>query len=356
MQRLFRLRLKARLRRPVRALAGRWRGLYLALCLAAGSLPQAQGADLHGAGSTFVDPVMVTWAAGWHAQTGAKVIYHAIGSGGGIKQIKQGMLSFGASDKPLTPEDAKAAGLAQFPLVVGGVVPVVNLPGIASGQLNFTGELLADIYLGKIRRWNDPAIAALSPDVVLPDLAISVMHRADSSGSTFNWSNYLSKRSAAWKQQVGEGTLLKWPRGSAVGGNEGMARAVAYLPGAIGYVELAYATERKLTVARVRNQSGVFVTPSSESFQAAATHANWDAPDFFEILTDAPGAQSWPITATVFVLMPRRSADADKSAEALRFFRWALRQGQAAATKLNYAPLPAELVQRIEAYWQDTVR
>jgi len=316
----------------------------------------AMATDLKGSGSTFVYPVMLKWAASWHADTAVKVAYQGIGSGAGIQQVKSGMVTFGASDKPLTAEELKAAGLAQFPLVIGGVVPVVNLEGIKSGQLNFTGELLADIYLGKVRKWNDPAIATLNPGIKLPDLNISVTHRADSSGSTYNWANYLSKYSPEWKAKVGEGTTVKWPTGVATPGNEGMARSVTYIQGAIGYVELSYATERKMTVAKLRNKSGNFVAPSFQSFQAAAANASWDAQDFFEVLTDAPGQDSWPITATVFVLMPRSSKDTEQSAEALRFFRWALQHGQADAKKLDYAALPDTLVKRIEAYWVGNVK
>jgi phosphate transport system substrate-binding protein len=299
---------------------------------------------------------MLRWAASYNAKTDVKVNYMAIGSGGGIKQIKAGMVAFGASDKPLPPEELKAAGLAQFPLVIGGVVPVVNLEGIRPGQLAFTGDVLAKIYLGTITSWNDPALVALNPDAKLPDLQIAVTHRSDSSGTTFNWVNYLSKVSPEWKASVGEGTTVKWPVGPSGNGNEGVARYVSYIKGAIGYVELAYAIEHKLVYAKVRNKSGVFVTPSLQSFQAAAANADWTAPDFYEVLTEAAGADSWPITATVFVLMPRQSAELPLSAEALRFFRWSLEQGEADARALNYVPLPAPLVKRVEDYWAANIR
>jgi phosphate transport system substrate-binding protein len=316
----------------------------------------AQATDINGAGSTFVHPVMLGWAAAYNAKTGVKVGYLAIGSGGGIREIKAGRGAFGASDKPLPPEELRAAGLAQFPLVIGGVVPVVNIDGIRPGQLNFTGELLADIYLGKVTRWNDAAITALNPDLKLPELKIQVVHRADSSGTTFNWVNYLSKASPEWKSGVGDGTTVKWPTGIAGNGNEGVARYVDYLKGAIGYVELSYALRRNMAFGKVRNKAGAFVAPTMDSFQAAAAGAGWEAPDFYELLTDAPGNEAWPIAATVFVLMPRRPTDYSGSTEALRFFRWVLEHGQSEARKLNYVALPEPLVKRVEAYWQANIK
>lgn len=312
--------------------------------------------DINGSGSTFVHPIMLKWAASYNAKTDAKVSYQGIGSGGGIQQVKAGLVTFGASDKPLSPEELKAAGLVQFPLVIGGVVPVVNLEGVKPGQLNFTGELLADIYLGKVTTWNDPAIVALNPDAKLPALKIMVTYRSDSSGTTFNWVNYLSKLSLEWKTSVGEGTSVKWPTGTAGNGNEGVARYVNYIKGSIGYVELAYAVEHKMTFAKLKNKSGAFVTPSLESFQAAAANASWKSPDFYEVLTDAPGKDSWPITATTFVLMPRLAKDMSGSAEALRFFRWSLEQGKADAKKLNYVSLRDTLVQQVEAYWKENLK
>jgi phosphate transport system substrate-binding protein len=289
------------------------------------SLPHA--ANLTGSGSTFVHPVMLKWAASYNAKTNIQVSYQAIGSGAGIRQAKEGTVTFGATDKPLPPDELRAAGLAQFPLVIGGVVPVVNIDGVKPGQLNFSGELLADIYLGKITSWNDPAIAALNPEVKLPNMKINVAFRSDGSGTTYNWANYLSKVSTEWQTK-----------------------------GSIGYVELAYAVQHKMTFAKLKNKSGTFVTPTLDSFQAAAVNAGWKEPDFYEILTDAAGKDSWPITATVFVLMPKRSPDAVKSAEALKFFRWALEQGQAEAKSLDYVPLPESLVKQIETYWTQNVK
>lgn len=337
------------------ALPSVWRSTLCGIAVA-GALSAAHATDINGSGSTFVPPLMLKWAGSYHTKTDVKVSYQPIGSGNGIQQIKAGRVVFGASDKPLPPEELQAADLAQFPLVIGGVVPVVNLEGIKPGQLNFTGELLANIYLGKVSNWNDPAIAALNPETKLPDLKITVTHRADGSGTTFNWVNYLSKVSPDWKSAVGEGTTVKWPTGIAGSGNEGVARNVAYLKGAIGYVELAYAVEHKMTFGKLKNQSGSFVSPSLESFQAAAANASWKAPDFYELLTEAPGQDSWPITATVFVLMPKHPKEAAPSAEALRFFRWALEEGKADAKRLNYVALPDGLVKQIEAYWGTNIK
>jgi phosphate transport system substrate-binding protein len=301
---------------------------------------------------------MARWAIDYAAKTKVEVSYMPIGSAAGIHQIKSGAVAFGASDKPLPPDELSAAGLAQFPIVIGGVVPVVNLDGVAPGQLSFTGELLAAIYLGKVTHWNDPAIAALNPGIKLPNLRISVMHRADGSGTTFNWVNYLSKVSPDWKSQVGEGTSVKWPTGSEGGGNgnEGVARLVTYIKGSIGYVELAFAIQQRMTFAKVKNKAGVFISPTMESFQAAAANADWSAPDFYEVLTDAPGQDSWPITATVFVLIPRHAKVAAQSAEALKFFKWSLENGTSAAKTLNYVPLPAPLIQQVESYWTQNVK
>lgn len=316
----------------------------------------ARAVDINGAGSTFVFPIMLKWAAAYHAKTDVKVHYQSVGSGNGIQKVKAGTVTFGASDKPLPPEELKAAGLAQFPLVIGGVVPVLNVEGIKSGDLKFTGELLADIYLGKVSKWNDAAIVALNPDAKLPDLKIQVAYRADSSGTTYNWVNYLSKVSGEWKAKVGEGTTVKWPVGSPGTGNEGLARYVNHVKGSIGYVELAYAIEHKMTFAMVKNVGGEFVAPSLDSFRAAAASAAWQAPDFYEVLTQAPGKDSWPIAATVFILMPKQAKDSAQAAEAIRFFRWSLEQGKADAKSLNYVSLPDGLVRQVEAYWEQNIR
>ncbi|WP_077002593.1 phosphate ABC transporter substrate-binding protein PstS [Variovorax sp. KK3] len=329
-------------------------GMLTAVVGAAASIFWMQPAlatDIAGSGSTFVYPVMLRWAASYHAKTQVKVNYQAIGSGGGIQQVKAGQVTFGATDRPLPPQELKSADLMQFPLVIGGVVPVVNLEGMAPGQLKFTGELLADIFLGKVAKWDDPAIAALNPEVKLPDLKITPIHRLEPSGTTFNFVNYLSKVSEEWKGRVGEGSMVKWPVGTGASGNDGIARYVNYVKGSIGYVELSYAIEHRMNFPQLRNRSGTFVAPSPASFEAAASSATWAAADFYELLTDAPGEQSWPIKATTFALMPRQAKDPARTAEALRFFKWSLEQGKADARKLNYVPLPDGLTQRIQAYW-----
>jgi phosphate transport system substrate-binding protein len=313
-------------------------------------------ADITGAGSTFVYPVLSKWSTTYSTKTGNKVNYQSIGSGGGIAQIKAATVTFGATDKPLTPDELQSAGLAQFPIVIGGVVPVVNLEGIKPGQLKFTGSVLADIFLGKVTQWNDPAIAGLNPGVPLPERKITIVHRSDGSGTTFNWVNFLSKLSAEWKSKVGEGTSVNWPTGIGGKGNEGVAAYVNQIKGSIGYVELAYATENKMTYAAVKNRNNEFIEPSEQSFQSAASHANWtENPDFYEIITDAPGAGSWPIAATVFILMYKEPKVPAQSKEALDFFKFAMNEGAADAKALNYIPLPPALVKLIEAYWTKNI-
>lgn len=316
----------------------------------------AHAADITGAGSTFVYPILSKWSASYNAKTGSKVNYQSIGSGGGIAQIKAATVTFGASDKPLPPEELQAAGLAQFPVVIGGVVPVVNLEDTKPGDMRFTGPLLADIYLGKVTKWNDPAIAALNPKMKLPDQKITVVHRSDGSGTTFNWVNYLSKVSPEWKTKVGEGTSVNWPAGVGGKGNEGVAAYVNQIKGSIGYVELAYALQNKMKYTEVKNKAGNFVDPSLETFQAAAAGADWSAPDFYEVITDAEGKDSWPITASVFVMMYKQPKDAAQTKEALDFFKWALEQGQSDAKSLDYVSLPSTLVKQIEAYWAKNIK
>lgn len=335
----------------------RFTALTVSLGLAAAMLASGvQAADITGAGSTFVYPILSKWSASYNAKTGAKVNYQSIGSGGGIAQIKAATVTFGASDKPLSPEELQAAGLAQFPVVIGGVVPVVNLEDAKPGDMRFTGPLLADIYLGKVTKWNDPAIAALNPKMKLPDQKITVVHRSDGSGTTFNWVNYLSKISEEWKTKVGEGTSVNWPAGVGGKGNEGVAAYVNQIKGSIGYVELAYALQNKMKYTEVKNKAGNFVDPSLETFQAAASSADWTAPDFYEVITDAPGKDSWPITASVFVMMYRQPKDAAQTKEALDFFKWALEQGQSDAKSLDYVSLPPTLVKQIQAYWAKNIK
>nr|WP_240126639.1 phosphate ABC transporter substrate-binding protein PstS [Thermomonas alba] len=326
------------------------------LALAAGLTANAAAADITGAGSTFVYPILSKWSADYNAKTGNKINYQSIGSGGGIAQIKAATVDFGASDKPLSAEELKQAGLAQFPLVIGGIVPVVNVPGVAPGAMKIDGTLLADIYLGKITKWNDPRIAALNPGLKLPDMKITVVHRSDGSGTTFNFTNYLSKVSPEWKQKVGEGTSVAWPVGVGGKGNEGVAAYTRQIRGGIGYVEYAYALQNKLTYALMKNAAGNFVRPSDETFQAAAASANWGAvKDFNLIMTNAPGANAWPITATTWAIMYKKPKDAARTRQALAFFKWALENGQPQAAALDYVPLPASLVQQIETYWAQNI-
>jgi phosphate transport system substrate-binding protein len=325
--------------------------------VALGLVVTAQAANITGAGSTFVYPILSKWSADYAKKTGNKVNYQSIGSGGGIAQIKAATVNFGASDMPLKPEDLAQAGLTQFPVVIGGVVPVVNVPGVEAGKLKLTGPVLADIYLGKINKWNDPAITALNPDVNLDDSLITVVHRSDGSGTTFNWVNYLSKMSDEWKTKVGEGTSVQWPTGVGGKGNEGVAAYVKQIKHSIGYVELAYALQNKMAYTQVKNRDGHFIEPSLASFQAAAASAEWSkAKDFYLVITDAPGAKSWPIAASVFVLMYKEPKDPAGSKAALDFFKWALEHGQAQAKSLDYVPLPDNLVKQIEAHWQKEIK
>jgi phosphate transport system substrate-binding protein len=322
--------------------------------LAAGT---ALAAEITGAGATFPYPVLSQWSADYSALNGAKVNYQSIGSGGGIAQIKAATVDFGASDKPLAPDELAQFGLAQFPIVIGGVVPVVNIEGVAPGQLKLTGPVLADLFLGKIQKWNDPAITGLNPGLKLGDAAISVVHRSDGSGTTFNFANYLSKVSEEWKSKVGEGTSVQWPVGVGGKGNEGVAAYVKQIKNSIGYVELAYALQNKMAYTSMKNRAGNFVEPNLETFQAAAASADWStAKDFFLVITDAPGANSWPIAASSFVLMYKAPKDVARSKTALDFFKWALEKGQSQAKALDYVALPDPLVKQIEAYWASTIK
>ena len=313
----------------------------------------ANAADITGAGSTFVFPILSKWSADYNAKAGIKVNYQSIGSGGGLAQIKAGTVDFGASDAPMKPEDLQKLGMGQFPLVIGGIVPVVNIDGVSAGQIKFTGPLLADIYLGKVKVWNDPAIVKLNPDLKLPSAAITVVHRSDGSGTTFNWVNYLSKVSPDWKDKVGEGTAVEWPVGIGGKGNEGVAAFVTQTKNSIGYVEYAYVLQNKLTYGLVQNKAGKFVKPDAMSFQAAAEGARWgDAKDFYLIMTDAPGEAAYPVAATVFIIMYKQPKDIARANTAIDFFRWALESGQKQAGDLDYVPLPETLVKQIEGYWK----
>ncbi len=324
----------------------------LALGLAVCSIA-AQAQQITGAGATFPYPIYSKWSDVYSQKTGVKLNYQSIGSGGGIAQIKASTVVFGASDAPLPPDQLSAIGLAQFPMVIGGVVPVFNLEGIAPGGLRFTGPLLADMYLGKIKKWSDPAIAAVNPGVKLPDMDITVVHRSDGSGTTFNWVNYLSKVSPEWKSKVGEGTSVSWPTGVGGKGNEGVAAYVDRIKGAVGYVEYAYVLQNKMRYGLMQNRAGQFVKPDVPSFQAAAASADWSkTQDFYLVLTDAPGAEAFPVTAATFILMYKQPKDPAGSKTALAFFKWCLENGQKEAEDLDYVPLPDPLVKQIEAYWQ----
>jgi phosphate transport system substrate-binding protein len=295
--------------------------------------------------------VLSAWAADYQKQSGAKVNYQSIGSGGGISQVKAGTVDFGASDQPLSSEELAESKLAQFPIVIGGIVPVINLDGVEPGKLRLTGPVLADIFAGKVKTWDDPSIVTINPGVELPNAPIAVVHRSDGSGTTFNFTHYLSQVSPSWKAGIGEGKTVSWPTGVGGKGNEGVAAYVKQLPNSIGYVEYAYVLQNGMNYASLQNAAGNFVLPSAETFANAAATADWaKAQDFNLVMTNAPGANAYPITASVFILMPTKPKDPARSKAALDFFRYVLNSGQARATKLDYVPLPAELVKQIEAY------
>ncbi|PHV10787.1 phosphate ABC transporter substrate-binding protein PstS [Chitinimonas sp. BJB300] len=314
----------------------------------------AQATDIIGAGASFPYPLYAKWAEVYKQKTGTGLNYQSIGSGGGIKQIQAKTVDFGASDAPMKPEELVKNGLYQFPTVMGGVVPVYNLPGVAVGQLKLTPTVLADIYLGKIKNWNDPAIAALNKGVALPDLRVNIVRRADGSGTTFIFTNYLSKVSADWKAKVGEGTAVAWPAGIGGKGNEGVAAYVQRLKGAIGYVEYAYAKRNKLSYVTLQNREGVFIEPNEASFKAAATYADWkNAPGFYEILTNEPGKDSWPIVGATFILMHKKQDKLASAKDVLKFFEWAYSaEGDKLSMDLDYIPMPEEVVTQIKASWK----
>ncbi|WP_342652980.1 phosphate ABC transporter substrate-binding protein PstS [Pseudomonas sp. F3-2] len=323
--------------------------LLASMCLTG----MAHATDVTGAGSSFVFPVISKWATDYSKSTDTKINYQSIGSGGGIAQIKAATVDFGASDAPLKAEDLQAGGLGQFPSVIGGIVPVINVEGIETGKLELSGKVLADIFQGKITKWNDPAIVALNKDLKLPDSNITVVHRSDGSGTSFNFTNYLAKVSPDWKSAVGEGSAVQWPVGVGGKGNEGVAAYVKQIKGSIGYVEFAYAKTNNIAYAKLENAAGKSVEPSAKAFAAAAATADWaSAKDFNLIMTNAPGADAWPITATTWIIMYKQPKNAEKSAAAFDFFKWSLEKGQAQAESLEYVPLPKELVSKIEDYWK----
>ena len=320
--------------------------------VSAGALSGAAWAqqEATGAGASFPAPLYAKWAADYYKATGVKVNYQSVGSGAGLRQIDARTVDFGASDAPLTDEDLAKKGLVQFPTVIGGVVPVVNIKGIAPGQIRMSGQVLGDIYLGKIKRWNDAALTALNPGVPLPDAAIAPVRRADGSGTSFIFTNYLSKVNAEWKGQVGEGTAVNWPTGAGGKGNEGVAAFVGRLPNSIGYVEYAYVKQNKMTYVQLQNAAGNFVAPDDSAFKAAAAGADW-AKSFYQILTHQPGKDSWPLTGATFILMHKAQEKPAQAATALKFFDWAYQSGDQTASDLDYVPMPDSVKAVIVKSW-----
>jgi phosphate transport system substrate-binding protein len=317
----------------------------------------AFGADITGAGSTFIYPVLSQWADGFKKESGSAVNYQSIGSGAGIKQIEAKTVTFGATDKPLTVDQLEKDGLAQWPMIMGAIVPVVNIEGVKAGDLALDGEALADIYSGKITKWDDPAIKKLNPKLALPSTAIAVVHRSDGSGTTFNFTDYLSKVSADWKSKIGSGTTVEWPVGVGAKGNEGVSGNIGQTKDSIGYVEYAYAKQNKLTFTKLVNKAGKTVEPTMEAFQAAASNADWaHAPGYYLILTNQPGEKSWPIVASTFILMHKEPADKANSAEAIKFFKFAFDKGGKMAVDLDYIPMPAEVIKLIEQTWSAEIK
>ncbi|HKU64254.1 MAG TPA: phosphate ABC transporter substrate-binding protein PstS [Rhizomicrobium sp.] len=331
----------------IKALVGAVAGLAI--------MATAAMADITGAGASFPFPIYAKWAAVYKGSSGVGLNYQSIGSGGGIAQIKAKTVAFGATDKPLTPKELAAAGLTQFPTVIGGVVPVVNVPGIKPGQLTLDGAILAEIYQGKIANWSDPAIKKLNPGVSLPNKGISVVHRSDGSGTTFIFATFLSRISPSWKADVGADTAIDWPTGIGAKGNEGVAGNVAQISGAIGYVEYAYAKQNHLAHVKMVNKAGQTVEPTVEAFRSAASNANWSEAannNFYVILVDQPGAQSWPITATTYILVYKNPPDQKATQDTLKFFQWSLEKGDQLALGLDYVPLPENAVKAVEASWK----
>jgi phosphate transport system substrate-binding protein len=312
----------------------------------------ATAQDVTGAGASFPAPVYAKWAAEYNKATGAKVNYQSVGSGAGIRQIDAKTVDFGASDMPLKDDELAQKGQVQFPTVIGGVIPVINIKGINPGQLHLTGQVLGDIYLGKISKWNDPAIKALNPSVNLPDAAIAVVRRADGSGTSFIFTNFLSKVNPEWKTKVGEGTAVNWPTGAGGKGNEGVAAFVGRLPNSIGYVEYAYVKQNKMNYALVQNAAGKYPQPESNAFKAAAANADWSK-SFYQILTNQPGDNSWPITNATYILMHKVQDKPAQGAAVLKFFEWAYKNGDNTADELAYVPMPAAVKTQIEKSWSE---
>ncbi|MES3025202.1 MAG: phosphate ABC transporter substrate-binding protein PstS [Pseudomonadota bacterium] len=333
--------------------------LLLASLVVGASMATASSfaADMTGAGATFPYPIYAKWAESYKKATGNGLNYQSVGSGAGIKQIKAKTVDFGASDMPLKPDELDAAGLMQFPAIMGGVVPIINLEGVAPGQLKLTGAVLGDIYLGKILKWNAPAIAALNPGVKLADEDITVVHRADGSGTTFLFTDYVSKTNAEFKTKIGAGSAVKWATGVGGKGNEGVAAQVQRIKGAIGYVEWAYAKKNKIAHTQLKNKEGVFLQPDDENFKAAAASVEWNkTPGFGVVLTDMPGKASWPITGVSYILMYKTQDDAEKAREVIKFFDWAFKNGDAAAVELDYVPLPDSVTKLVGNAWKANLR
>jgi phosphate transport system substrate-binding protein len=317
----------------------------------------AHAADISGAGATFPYPIYAKWADAYKKETGVGLNYQSIGSGGGIKQIKAKTVTFGASDAPLTGKELEESGLAQFPMVMGGIVPVVNLDGVKPDELVLDGPTLAKVFLGEITKWDDPALKALNPSVKLPSQAIAIVHRSDGSGTTYNFAYYLAEVSPDWKSKVGVSTALQWPAGIGAKGNEGVANNVGQTKGAIGYVEYAYAKQNKLTFARMTNKDGKLVSPTAETFQAAAANADWKSqPGYGVILANQPGEKSWPMTAATWILIYKQPQDPAAAAEALKFFAWAYKNGGKMAEELDYVPMPDKVVADIQASWASQIK
>lgn len=310
----------------------------------------ANAQSITGAGATFPAPIYAKWAAEYNKATGVKVNYQSVGSGAGIKQIDSKTVDFGASDMPQTDEVLKAKGQFQFPTVIGGTVPVINIKGIQPGQMKLDGQVLGDIYLGKITKWNDAAIKALNPTLALPDADIAAVRRADGSGTTFNFTNYLSRVHPEWKTKVGEGTAVNWPVGAGGKGNEGVAAFVNRLPNSIGYVEYSYVIQNKMTYTQLKNKDGVFVAPSEEAFKAAAAGADWNK-SFYQLITDQPGKGTWPISTATFILMHLQQDKPAQATETFKFFTWAFKSGDKLASDLDYVPLPDSVIASVEKAW-----
>jgi phosphate transport system substrate-binding protein len=327
----------------------------LALLAAITTAPLALAQDVTGAGATFPAPIYAKWADAYNKATGARINYQSVGSGAGIRQIKAKTVDFGATDMPLKDDELAKDGLVQFPTVIGGVVPVINVKGIATGQLKLTGQVLAEIYLGKITKWNDAAIGALNPGVALPDAAIAPVARADGSGTTFIFTNYLSKVSPEWKEKVGEGTTVKWLAGTAGKGNEGVAAFVQRLPNSIGYVEYAYVKQNKMNFVQMRNRDGQWVNPSDDAFKAAAAGADWNK-TFYQITTDQPGKTAWPLTNPTYILMYKSQDKPANASAALKFFEWAYNNGDKMADDLDYVPLPPAVKDLVRKQWTDHIK